>query len=225
MTTPPTDPTQPGGFPPYGLPPYGAPQDPTVPPQSPYEGATNGFGGPFVPTPEQLAPPSYPAQAGQPAAPPFPPYQSPYGSPAGPSAPNPPPYGQPPYGQQPPGYGQYGSVQGQPYFPQSMPAQKNGLAVAGMVLGIVSIPFAIGSFFDIPVVIVGFILSVVALNRAKRSGVGATMAKWGIALSLIGAVAATAMSIYVVQTINDCSRTADIGTSAFEECIQNRTGN
>jgi hypothetical protein len=256
VTTPPNDPTRPGDVPPYGLPPYGAPQDPqSAPPAGQYEGATNGFGGPFVPTPEQASPQL--SKAPQFGAPPVNqepppsngPYQTPYQSPYGPQGGQPPagqppygqdpyaqnpytapqsnqnPYGQPPYGQSPYGqqpYGQnpYGSVGGQPYYPPPGAGMSNGLATAGMVLGIISIPFAIASFFDYPVVIVGFILSIIGLKRAKLSGIGAAKARAGIICTSIGAVCAILLSIYVVNEMRDCSGSSDFGTSSFNECLQ-----
>ena len=208
MTTPPGDPTSPG----FGDPaanPYG----------SGYEGATNGFGQPFVPLakePDDLeraaaaraAQAQWQAQQGQPGQQP-----NPYGQP-GPYGQQPNPYGQPGYPQ--PGYQQpYGGVP--PYFPSAPP--RNGLATASMVLGIISIPGALFSFFDLPIAIVGLILGLVALKKAKvLRGVGHGAAVTGVVTSLIGLVLATIMSIYLINRISDCSD-YEIGTSSWSDCI------
>jgi len=214
VTTPPSDPTSPGTGGSSGDP-YG--------PGSGYEGATNGFGQPFVPlAPEpddvQRAAAARAAQAQAQA-------QSPYGQPDPYNQPN--PYGQPnpyaqanpygppsPYGQ--PGYPQpYGGVP--PYFPAAPP--RNGMATASMVLGIVSTALFFFSFFDLPIAIVGFILGLVALKRSKLlAGVGRGPAITGIILSVVGFLLAGAMSIYVIGRMQDCSR-YEIGSSSWDNCI------
>lgn len=225
MTTPPGDPTSSPG---YGDPaanpppsPYGA--------GSGYEGATNGFGQPFVPLskePDDLARAAA-ARAAQAQWPqtqqgppnafgPTDPYAqpNPYGPPS--------PYGQPnPYQQQPTPYGQpgypqpYGGVP--PYYPQKAPT--NGLAIAAMVLGIISIPGALFSFFDLPIAIVGLVLGIVALKKSKLlRGVGHGAAVTGVVTAIIGLILATVMSVYVVNRISNCSD-YEIGSSSWSDCV------
>lgn len=220
MTTPPGDPTAPG----YGTP-AADPQTNPYGPGSGYEGATNGFGQPFVPLSKepddlQRAAAQRAAQAqwqqGQPNAADQP---TPYGQP-NPYA-QPTPYGQNPYQQQPNPYGpggypqQYGGVP--PYFPQKPPS--NGLAIAAMVLGIISIPGALFSFFDLPIAIVGLVLAIVALKKSKvLRGIGRGAAVTGLVTSLVGLMLATAMSVYVVNRISKCSD-YEIGSTSWSDCI------
>lgn len=92
---------------------------------------------------------------------------------------------QPPPPPPPPGYGP--------------PA--NGLAIAGMVVGIVSIALFWLTLFDLPVAIVGLILSIVGLTRSNQlGGTGRSMAVAGIVTSVIGFVAALVFLLAVAAT-------------------------
>lgn len=117
-------------------------------------------------------------------APPPPPSDAPPSWGARPSYPSPPTYAPPPPtggGYPPPGYPPPG------YGPPGAPGAKkktDGLAIAGLVLGIVSIFFfvAFGIF-----AIVGLILSILALRRTKREGVGGRgLAIGGLITSIFG---------------------------------------
>ncbi|MDP6633477.1 MAG: GYF domain-containing protein [Phycisphaerae bacterium] len=68
---------------------------------------------------------------------------------------------------------------------QTAPQPGNGMAVAGMVLGIVSVPFI--CFWPIGLVcaIVGLCLSVLGKNRAREINVGEGMAIAGLVLSCV----------------------------------------
>ncbi len=106
----------------------------------------------------------------------------------------PPPTGQ----QQPPPYGQYPAQQG-----------GNGLAVAGMVLGILATFFGIifiTFFLAIPLGVIALALSIPAILKARRTGARKGMAIAGIVLGAIGLIlgivgAATLNS--AVNNIND----------------------
>ncbi len=114
----------------------------------------------------------------------------PYGSTDGPAygSPTPPSYG-PPYGTTaPPPYGSYApSPYGPPpggAYPPPYPytAQgSNGLAVASMIVGIVSLVMC--AFF-VPAV-VGLVLGIVALNQAKNGRSGRGMAIAGVVTSAV----------------------------------------
>lgn len=208
MTTPPGDPTSPS---------YGRPTSDPYGPGSGYEGATNGFGQPFVPLEKEpsdveRAAAARAAQAQWAAQ--QPPAPGGYGGPA-PYGQQPNQYAQPgPYGQ--PGYPPYGAVP--PYFPQVAP--RNGMATAGFVLGIISIPGVLFSFFDIPIAIVGLILSIVALKRSKRmNGLGAVLAGWGIGLSIAGLVLSSALSIWLGGRMIDCADRYEVGTDSWQTCV------
>ncbi|MFB6726533.1 DUF4190 domain-containing protein [Kribbella sp. NPDC056345] len=111
------------------------------------------------------------SQTPPPAGPPGPP---PGGQPPYPGQPGPPQYGgQPPYGQQPPPYGMppMSPIQGNPYQ-QGPPQGTNGLAIASLILGILSM------------VLFSVILGVIALRQVKqRNQNGRGLAIAGIAIS------------------------------------------
>jgi hypothetical protein len=118
-----------------------------------------------------------------PPPPPPPGYPAP---PPGSPAPAPPPYAQPyPYG---------GAV-AQP--------QGNGLAVAALVLGIISIVFSWVPFFDWLLAILAIIFGAVGISAAnKRGGVGKGMAVAGLILGLITVVIGIIFVIYVFSVFH-----------------------
>lgn len=132
---------------------------------------------------DQMPPSYYPPQNPQPQGG-YPPAGNPY------STPQPDPYQQPnPYQQQPnqyqqPNLYQQGAYPG--YAPGMMAPEKGrGMAVAGLVLGIISVAtFIIPglNYIDFLVPILGIIFS--AMGR--RSYTRRTMATWGLVLSIIG---------------------------------------
>jgi hypothetical protein len=67
--------------------------------------------------------------------------------------------------------------------------QSNGLAVAGMVLGIIvmTIGFWMTGFIEIPAGITGLVLSCVAYGRAAKGAPGKGMAIAGMVLTLVAA--------------------------------------
>lgn len=74
-----------------------------------------------------------------------------------------------------------------PQAPEGAPAEKkgNGLAIAGMVLGIVAIALFCIWYIGLPCAVVGLILSVLGLKKAKATGAGTGMAKAGLILCII----------------------------------------
>lgn len=141
---------------------------------------------------------------------PQPPYgqqpQPPYGQPYG-QQPQP-PYGQqpqPPYGQQPqPPYGQ----QPQPPFDPNQPygqqpnsgqqPQNKGLAIASMVLGIVSlVSCCLNDFFMLARAVVGLILGIIYRSKYGKSG----MATAGIVCSAIALGLAVLLIIFGIVLI------------------------
>ena len=78
------------------------------------------------------------------------------------------------------------------------PKQGNGMAVAGMVLGIVACALFCVWYLSIPSAIVGLILSVLGGKRAKETGTGAGMAKAGMILSIIAIAAAILIIILAI---------------------------
>lgn len=66
------------------------------------------------------------------------------------------------------------------------PRQGNGLAIAGLILGIVSVFFFCISFISLLCGICGLIFSILGMRRAKITGTGRGMAIAGLVLGVAG---------------------------------------
>ncbi|MBY6349562.1 DUF4190 domain-containing protein [Rhodococcoides corynebacterioides] len=160
-------------------------------------------------------------------------------------------YGSSPQGGQyggqypPPPGGQYGSgPQGGQYesapqysggYQQQPPASpKNGMGIAALILGIISV-LAFWTFgFGILLGIVAVILGIVGRNRAKRleatnKGVATTGLVFGI-LGIIAGAVFIALSVWVFnevggQDLTDCLSNAGGDQAAIEQCQQDFTSN
>lgn len=77
----------------------------------------------------------------------------------------------------------------------------NGLATAGMVLGIISIPGATLVFLDLPIVLLGLVFGILGLRRANRMPrqlqVGKEKAIAGIACACIGLVLSVSLMVWI----------------------------
>ncbi|HEY1118393.1 MAG TPA: DUF4190 domain-containing protein [Acidimicrobiales bacterium] len=157
-------------------PPYGDQPDPSRSPDQPHPDPSQSADQP-QPPPDPYSQQPY----GQPQPPP---YQQPYGQPYG--QPQPSPYQQP-YGQQ--GYGQ------QPYGYQP-PATTNGMAIASLVVSIISITAFCGLTS-----IVGAILGHIARKQVRDRGEnGGGLALAGIIVGWIG-VALVLIVVAVVVAV------------------------
>lgn len=80
--------------------------------------------------------------------------------------------------------------------------QQNGLAIAGMVLGITSVVLFFLSWIATIIAIVGLILSLVGLSKAKKlGGTGRGMAIAGVITSSVGIVVSIVTLLVVVDKI------------------------
>jgi hypothetical protein len=129
--------------------------------------------------------------------------------PPGGRAPVPPP---PPPPYQP--YGQYG-------YPGHARPQTNGMAVAGLVLGILSIPLCLLNVLDVPIVILGITFSAVAMKRARRGASGAGMALTGLICSIIGALLVALIIAIFVPRYSDCHTKYGDDQDKLRTCIVN----
>jgi hypothetical protein len=84
--------------------------------------------------------------------------------------------------------------------------KSNGCAVAGLVLGIVSIVTSILWFVAIPAAIAGLILSIIGVVRARAAGKGMGMGVAGIILSALGMVAVPVALAVVIWFWRDMSQ-------------------
>ena len=75
--------------------------------------------------------------------------------------------------------------------------QGNGLAIAGMILGILSLVSFWIVFVSVPLGLVGFILSILGMGQAKTTGTGKGMAVTGLVLSILGIVASVGLLVLI----------------------------
>src|SRR5258708_2004361 len=152
-----------------------------------------------------------PTQAAQPTAenpPPQQPQYYPYPQYSPPPQPGagPQPFGYPPsgYPPQPPegNYPQQGAYPPpphygypQPWMPMTQPKTGGGFAIAGLILGIVSIPIALFAICGYITSILGIIFSILGLRAPSKR----TMATIGIVLSVLGFIASIVSSIVGVM--------------------------
>ncbi len=215
------------------------PAEPSADPAAEAEFDPYRFGKPEHPIPAEYAPPGYTGPT-IPAAPAGP--ANPYSSPTGNPFANPPgtPYGAP-YGAQPPGnpygppYGPpppYGAPPpyGYPYDPSAPPPPQfhaypqpqtgNGKAIAGLVLGILSILLCLLSVFDLLFLIPGLVFSLIALGETKNGhGSGRGIAVAGLVCTIVGAVLATLITIVYVRVGDKCDGLQD-QRSEFQHCVR-----
>jgi hypothetical protein len=134
-----------------------------------------------VTNPPDQPTPGDPLQQGGGATPP------PQQQPAAPAAPTGPPPG-------------YQATTPAPYASTPIPQAPGnpGLAVAGLVLGIISLlaPIICG-VFSLPIGIAGIICSVLGRNQARERGVSTSMATAGLVCSIIGTVLAVLFAIVI----------------------------
>jgi hypothetical protein len=92
----------------------------------------------------------------------------------------------------PPDYGFTSSQD--PGSQQPVTSQGNGLAVAGLVLGIIAIPASILTLLDIPIGVLGIIFGGVGIAKANKiGGKGKGMAVAGLICGAIGLILAIAL--------------------------------
>ena len=103
-------------------------------------------------------------------------------------------YGQP-QNQQPP-YGQ--QYYAQPVYGARPEAPGNGLCIAGMVCGILSLLFLCSSILSLVPAILGIVLSAVGLSKAKKAGVKNGMAIAGLVTSSLALVIDIALSVLLL---------------------------
>jgi hypothetical protein len=115
-----------------------------------------------------------------------------------------PPYQQPPYQQQqyqtPPPQPEYQYQQNYQQYQEPEVKKSSGMAIASMVLGIVSFIFSCVFYISIPAGIVGLILGIISLKNRKG---GKGMAIAGVILSGIGLLIAIIVVITAASLINN----------------------
>ena len=84
----------------------------------------------------------------------------------------------------------------------------NGLAVAGMVLGIIALVTFWAIFISAPCGLVGLVLSILGMKKAKKVGSGKGMAITGLVLSIL-AILATVGLIVLIYLWKDVMHSVD----------------
>jgi hypothetical protein len=128
----------------------------------------------------------------------------------------PPQYGGNQYGPpQPPGYPPGYPPPGYPPYP----TRSNGMAVAGLVLGIVSLALCWLTVLDIPLIILGVTFAGVGLARARRGAGGRGSALAGLICSLVAAVLVTVIIVIVLPKYLDCYHKHGGNTEQIRRCV------
>ncbi|HUJ62044.1 MAG TPA: DUF4190 domain-containing protein [Kofleriaceae bacterium] len=98
-------------------------------------------------------------------------------------------------------YGNPGFVNPPPQ-PYQQP-QGNGMAVAGMVLGIIGIVTCWIPFFGWLLALLGLIFGFVGMSKAKRTGVGNGMAVTGIVLGALGLIIGVTLFVLAMRAVKE----------------------
>ena len=175
-------------------------------PFNPYEGTDNTQPAPPVESPADFAPQS-PAQNESANAyqEPGAPYQAPVGQPTPPQSAYPPPYqapntssAYPPPYQAPQQNSSYGNESNpypqQPVYTVPQPKPANGMAIASMVLGILSVICCCAGFLGVLPGVIGLILAIICFSKGNKGG----MAVAGLVLNIIGVALAVVALIIVI---------------------------
>jgi hypothetical protein len=98
-----------------------------------------------------------------------------------------------------------------PSYPGGATGQTNGLAIAGMILGIASLVLFFLSVFAAIIGVVGLILSFIGLNKSKQmGGTGRGMAIAGIVTSAAGIAIGVILFIIGLQAASDLRELEDL---------------
>jgi len=88
------------------------------------------------------------------------------------------------------------------------------------VLGILALILSFLTLFDIPLIVLGIVFSVLGLRQAARGDGGRGMAIAGLTCAIIGAIVAATLFIVVYNRAKDCADKFDTGTSDYRVCLQ-----
>lgn len=137
------------------------------------------------------------------------PYDPPAGDPTPPPLPaygQPPAYGEPQYGQPQYGQPQYGQP-AQYYGGYPVPARRNGLGTAALVLGIVgTVAGAVVVFFYLAFVlgVLAVVFGLIGCSRARRGeATNKKAATWGFALGVVALVLSVVGGILIFHVAKD----------------------
>ena len=139
--------------------------------------------------------------------------------------PNFPQYPQEPqqYPAAPPLEGGYGGGYGVPgQQPDTYgPPHNSKLAIASLILGIISLPLLIAGFIGSFVALVGLVLGVIGIAGARRKNLKRGLGTAGIVLSLIGLIGGGLVTTAELHAANACKSISKNDTTAYKTCVRN----
>ncbi|MFD8292470.1 DUF4190 domain-containing protein [Streptomyces lavendulae] len=102
------------------------------------------------------------------------------------------------------------------------PADRNGLAVAAMVLGVIGWITSI-VFIGGPLGVIGLILGVAALRKSKRTGTGRGMAVTGLVTSSLAIVVSILVAVFMTWYANETQECYDPGSfRQYRQCVHDQ---
>ena len=139
----------------------------------------------------------------------------------GPTQPRFPQYPQQQYPSAPPLGGGFGDaagygVPGQPYGPP----RNSKLAVASLILGIVSLPLIFIPLIGPIVALVGLVLGIIGIAGASRKNLKRTLGIVGIVLSVLGLIGGSLLTVAEVHAANACKSIDKNDKTAYNDCIR-----
>jgi hypothetical protein len=111
-----------------------------------------------------------------------------------------------------PGYG----APGQPYGPP----RNSKLAIASLILGIISLPMVLIPVVGPIVALIGLVLGIVGIVGASRRNLKRGIGIAGIVLSVLGLIGGGLITVAEVHAINACKSIDKNDTTAYNDCIK-----
>lgn len=117
------------------------------------------------------------------------------------------------------GYGGGFGVPGQPGYGY-LPPRTSKLAIASLVLGVVSLPMIAVAVFGPLVALVGLILGIIGIAGAARKNLKRGIGVAGIVLCVLGLIGGGLVTVVAVHAANACASISRSDTTAYNDCIK-----
>ena len=114
-----------------------------------------------------------------------------------------------------PAGGGYGAP-GQAYGPR----RNSKLSIASLILGIISLPMIIIGFIGSFVALVGLILGVIGIAGATRKNLKRGIGIAGIVLSLLGLIGGGLVTTAALHAANSCKSISKSDTTDYNNCVR-----
>ncbi|HUJ59104.1 MAG TPA: type II secretion system protein GspG [Kofleriaceae bacterium] len=106
--------------------------------------------------------------------------------------------------------------------PPMAPRQGNGLAVAGMVCGIIGVVICWIPFFGWALALLGLIFGALGVSKSKKTGVGGGMAMSGVILGIIGLLMGVALFFLIMRGVSEIRKGVREAASELDKMEQAR---